>query len=358
MPKENGPQAPANLAAQLERVAEMINSGQYQTAEVICRELVDSYPDSAEAHAVLADAFAARQLWSEAADWYELAVQLGAGPEVDQRLERVRRRRAAYSGEAPSESNSAQLERQRARLGWILGGAAAAVLLAVGIVVLGLQTPRMPATPSSGLAARTYPPRAISGRSATAQVRTAPQSVPRRPQQPKAPTSATSSPSAQHAPIPHAPAIITRGKMGPVSDRDYRLARVLGSLTWPDSTPMSDAVAVMMDPYTGYAMITFEIPRALEGQELFDMVMRQSYSVAAAALRTDAGIQSLTIRVVATMTTPDKEKRSVVAFRANTNRVALEEWMKLGREPTVQELWDEVFATSWWNPNVPRDRLE
>jgi len=151
--------------------------------------------------------------------------------------------------------------------------------------------------------------------------------------------------------------IITRQMIGPVSDRDYHIARTLGSLTWPDGTPMSDAVAVMMDPYTGYAMVTFEIPRALEAKELFAAVVKQSYLITAAALRADAGIHWLTIRAVATITTPDKEKRTVVAYRANTRRGTLEYWMKLRAEPTVEELWEQVFADSWWNPSVPQDRI-
>lgn len=152
--------------------------------------------------------------------------------------------------------------------------------------------------------------------------------------------------------------IVTRQILGPISDRDEHITRSASSLTWPDDTPMTDAVGAMMDPYTGYVMITFQIPRALEVQELFEAVMRQAYAIAATALRTDAGIQSLTVRAVATVTSPNEEEQSVVAYRANTDRTTLEYWLKLHAEPTVEQLWEAVFADSWWNPSVRRDRLE
>ena len=142
-----------------------------------------------------------------------------------------------------------------------------------------------------------------------------------------------------------------------MSDRDYETARTLGSLSWPDGTPMSNAVAVVIDP-TGYAMISFQIPSALQVEKLSAAVLRQSYALATTALRAEAGITLLTVRALATITLADDQERTVVVYRANTSRTAIESWTKLRREPTLEELWSRAFATSWWNPGVRTDRLE
>ncbi len=359
MREETEAQASETLTQRLAQVHQMIQAGRYEGASSTCDELIERYPDSAEAHAAQGDVCGARQMWARAAEWYELALQLGAGNDVRRRLERARQHLESAVGETTNGPPQFPVQRQRTRLWWIFGGAGAAILLAIAIVLIALLSPPTPGTSRSQQKSRPYPAPPIPEPPvpSTSPVVHTPLSppLPTRPQ----PRPTTPSPSSAAAPqaAPHAPVIITRQMIGPVSDRDYHIARTLGSLTWPDGTPLSDAVAVMMEPYTGYAMITFEIPQVLEGEELFEAVVRQSYSLAATALRTDAGIHWLTIRALATITTPDKEERTVVAYRANTRRGTLEYWMKLREEPTAEQLWEEVFATSWWNPSLPQDRI-
>ena len=360
MPEETEPEAAENLDERLREVEEMVAAGQYAAAAVVGEELVNTHPESAAAHAVLADTYAARQMWPEATEWYELAVQLGAGPEVNQTLEKARRRLVAYSAEAPDEPQGVQLHRERARLWWIFGGAAAAVLLGIGIVLSGLLSPLRPTalTSEPPVATGSFRPLRSTDSGATLPpARPLPRPARPAPSRPQPVSPGRPAPPSRTAGS-HPPVVITREMMGPVTDREHHLARALGSLSWEDGTPMSNAVAVVMDPYTGYAIITFEIPRALQVDELLAAVVWQSYSLAATAFRTDAGINWLTIRAIATITTPDKEDRTVVAYRANTRRGTLEEWMKLREDITMEELWNEVFATTWWNPSVPTDRLQ
>ena len=40
-------------------------------------------------------------------------------------------------------------------------------------------------------------------------------------------------------------------------------------------------------------------------------------------------------------------------YRANTTLESLTYWLKRDQSPTSQQLWTQVFATTWWNPAIP-----
>ncbi len=354
MSENTGPDERETLTEQLSELDEMIQAGRYAPATVLANELLDSYPHSAEVPTAIADIYRTRQMWAEAAEFYELAIQHGAGGEATVPLEAVRRR---LSAQASVQPDSSRVQRPASGVWWVYAGAAAMVVLGLVIVFITLRWPSGPSASGPGTT-RATPSQPPVRRSPTArQLTQAPPTLPS-PPPPAQTTAAPSAPDLQGTPrasLP--PVIITRRMIGPVSDRDYNIARVLGSLTWPDGTPMSEDVAVLMDPYTAYAVITFQIPKALEVEDLFAAVVRQSYTLATTALRTDAGINYITVRALATITTPDKEERTVVAYRANTKRQTIDHWAELGGEPSINELWNRVFATSWWNPNVDREKI-
>ena len=349
MSENTGPDERETLTEELSELDEMIQAGRYAPAAVLANELLDSYPHSAEVPTAIADLYRAGQMWAEAAEFYELAVQHGAGGEATVPLGAVQRH---LSAQASLQPDSSRVRRPASGVWWAYAGAAAVVVLGLVIVFIIL---RLPPVPSASGPQRPQPP---VRRSPTArQLTQAPPTLPL----PPPPAQATTAPSppdlrgTPRAALP--PVVITRRMIGPVSDRDYNIARVLGSLTWPDGIPMSEDVTVLMDPYTAYAVITFQIPKALEVEDPFAAVLRQSYTLATTALGTDAGINYVTVRALATITTPDKEKRTVVAYRANTKRQTIDHWAELGGEPSINELWSRVFATSWWNPSVDREKI-
>jgi len=66
----------------------------------------------------------------------------------------------------------------------------------------------------------------------------------------------------------------------------------------------------------------------------------------------------LTLRGIIDLSSSRRRMRVVVAYRGNTSRESLEYWLKHDRSPSNQQLWNQVFATTWWNPTVPHSGLE
>ncbi len=330
-----------------------------------CGRLLQDYPDEADAHALMGDICAARQQWAEAVEWYALAEQRGAGPEVS-------RRRAAAEAMVPRPvptpslpQPTPDLHRQRTRILAIFGAATAVVIVAVVIALLALSsgTPstaprrvprpaepapalRTPATPGSG-------DRGGGNLATTAPATPAPVAIPA----PPVPGQGVAAPSASHPPVVHAPVIITRRMDVPATDEDYIIARAVGALTWPDGSSMSGDVSVMMDPYQAYCVLTFRIPDTLPAGNLADMVVQQAYRAVAAAMDADAAISAITVRALGTITTKHRQPTTLQAFRANLSREALNNWRQALPNPTAQQLREQVFAAVWWNPAIPQDTL-
>ena len=348
----------APLEERYAQVRARSEQGQMQQAGDLCSTLLRECPNDPEPHALMGDLYAARRLWREAIEWYNLAEQRGAGPEV------ARRRAAAQAELAPRQPAAeepppeSELHRQRTRLLAIFGGAGVVVLVAVILALLALsgqsQAPdTRPVQPGPVPQVELPGGRPSASRSAplTGSPAPTPGEAPRVPQ-PGTPAPALPGPGGALPPV-----VITEEMSVPITDEDYLIAAALGSLKWPDGTKLQGDVSVMMDPYLGYCVITFRIPEGLPGDTLADTVTEQAYRVALAALGADAGIQSLTLRVIGTLTLPDRQHQNLVVFRANTTRPALEYWSKLRAKVTPQQIRDELFASAWWNPSVPTDRL-
>lgn len=338
----------------------LLDQHELDEAAARCSRLLQDYPRDDEAHALMGDIYAARRLWAEAVEWYSLAEQAGAGEEVAQR-----RREAQARLQGPEEAEAAlsysDLQRQRTRVLAIFIGAGAVVVIALVIALLALisqpeskparaeypspnaggyptPTPASPATPARGRASISRPTPSPS------------------PPQTRA-LGATAAQPGPPAPVSHPPVIITQEMRVPATDRDVIIARAIGSLNWPDGTSMSGDISVMMEPYVGYCMITFRIPESLPGDNLADLVVQQAYAVAVAAIAADAGLLSMTVRVIAAIERAGREPSSIMVFRGNTTRRALEDLSKERVDPTPQYLREQLFGTAWWNPAIPQDRL-
>ena len=331
-----------------------------------CGRLLQDYPDDSTAHALMGDIFAARQLWSEAVEWYTLAENLGGGGEVSRlRAAAAMIPRAEAAPEAPAVVPD--LHRQRTRVLAIFGAAGAVALIAVIIALVAFSTggpssagrptrasqPSV-AVPGAGLPTPQPAPSGGTGGIATLPPATAPP-VTTAPTPPAAGGSSGAAPLAPPSSRP--PVIITRRMDVPATDEDFLIAKAVSTLNWPDGTSMSGDVSVMMDPYQAYCMVTFRIPDTLRGGNLQDTVVAQAYKVILAVFAADAAASYVTVRAIASISTAPRQRTALQAFRANLSREAMAAWRKTISNPTPKQLLEQVLAQVWWNPAIPTDML-
>jgi len=361
-----------DLEQQAQQIRDLIDEGNYDAAMARARRLFDDYPDQAEAYTLLGDIYAARELWPEAVEWYNEGAGRGDSSAADKLHEA--RTRLTHQLEEPGQPRSAasasQAERERTKLWITLASTGAVVVIAVVIAVLtfsgGLPSGRTeqpsPQRAGPGIAPGTRSPRGAASSTASAlQLRGG--SAATTPQLPAEsgtePTTGGTPPGGVLSPrAEQEDEVTTVVVKGPRSERHMILESTLGSLTWPDGTAMRDDVAVALDPFLGYAMITFEIPRNLDSNDIADTTAKQAYSLATTAINTDPSLTIMTLRGVINTSSSQRRKRVVVAYRGNTSRESLTYWLRRDQSPTPEQLWTQVFATTWWNPDIPRSGLE
>jgi cytoskeletal protein RodZ len=351
------------MLQELRRVEELIEEGDLVAAQRMCKRLLQQNPTNAAVHERMGDVMRKRELWEDAAEWYDLAAQLHETEAVKaKRAEAQRRAKEARRG-GPEPHLVDDADSPRRLLLWI-GLAAAALLLVVIGVVFSIATredeteePAVartgdtdgPSVSRPGLSApspvrgtRDVPATgADSGTRALPPATSNPEEHWRASQMPRrAPRRSVSTRSTTG---------ISTSSPEPTTDHDQAVIAAVSSLTWGDNRPMSGRVNAMVEPFSGYAMVSVTIPQALPEEGLVENVVRQAWRVALASLQADEVITALTVRMVRVM--DDGER--VVAFRGNTTRRALQ---TTGVDrPTFAMLWDELFASVWWNPQAGGD---
>lgn len=348
------------MLQELTRIDELIDEGDLVAAQRACKRLLQQHPTNAAVHEKMGDVMRRRELWEDAAEWYDLAAQLhetealkAKRADVLQRAKEVRR-----GGAEPQLVDDAEAPRKM--MMWLGIAAAAMLLVAVGVIwsIAGggededINRPRVSRSVDTDGPSQTSP--GLSSPSAVRGTRGAP--APSQPTQgiPRATANPEQHWAAQELPR-RAPrrSITTRSTSGidasepnPITDHDQAVINAVSSLRWGDNRSMSGRVNAMVEPYSGYAMISVTIPRAIPEDGIVEEVVRQAWRVAVAAARADEVIASMTIRMV--RVTEDGER--VVAFRGNTTRKALQQ-IEVD-QPDFGTLWDRVFAATWWNPQA------
>lgn len=344
------------LEEELAEIELLCEQRSYRRAQDIAQRLLRSYPTSARVHEAMGDVSAAAGHHREAVQWYELTLQLGFGQQVMDKLSEQRRLQAESEAAAAQPSTPAEPEESEPHYRLIAAIAGAVVLLVVVSLIIMAARGGKPAEPSPSPPA----PRAVStratpqGPAAAAPSATPAPSAPGQPArrsygQP-GPTPGTPGAEAPRQELP--PVHITRAIDAPLTDQDRALLAALSSLTWPNGQNLSGDVNAMVDPYTGYAFITLKLPPALKGSTQFTTGLSMAYGCAVAAIKADRSVRSLTVRMIAPVTTGDTETMLAI-FRGNTNRATLERYMQASANPNTKEIWQGVFATTWWNPSVP-----
>lgn len=337
----------------------LVEQGQLDRARLRAQELLLLHPNSAPVHALMGDIAAASREHREAIDWYELALRLEHNPSVATRLDRERR---ALDEQTEAEIDQALAPRPTNRRLLMIAVAGGFVVIALLLILAASLIPRgermasqppggaVPGRPTAQAGAR--PAAGREGLAQTPAGRTAPTGRPA--------TSATRSgrPATQAGPAAAASTgatgqvSVVQSVDAPMSDRDRLLTQALSGITWSNGEALGWRVQGVVDDFTGYAMISLEVPPSMRTRDLPGTVISMAWRLAAAAVQADKGIQSLTVRVMSDVET-EQRRVQLLAFRGNTTRENLDYYLKRGMEPDRQTIWNNVFATTWWNPSVP-----
>lgn len=344
---------PANLSDGLGEIALLIEGRNLERAQSLAQQLLLQHPNSAGVHSALGDIAAARHQHREAIEWYELSLRLDQNQTVRERLARAR--------DMLDEERFREFEEEnppRDKRPLIIGGAIAGFLLLALIVALIASSmsrrERQPTTvigPGGRPVVRTNQPAEPGKSAAPAGVASRPGTRPG-----AAGPSGVGAGSAVAPAGPETPAgglRVTQSVDAPMADRDVLLTRSLAAMTWGNGEALGWRVMALMDPFTGYVLISLEVPPGMRGQDLFPPVIDMAYKLAVAAINADRGIDSLTVRVITPLQDDKGRTMELVAFRGNTTREALDYYLKRGVTPDQQTIWSHVFATTWWNPSVP-----
>ena len=346
----------------------LADQGNHDQAMALCQRLLRNDPDNAAVHACIGDIHRRLRNWQRAAESYERSLRLEYDADVMAKLAESRGHIAAVLGrgavtheEAPAEmpelEHASVALPQRTKL-LLLG---AALLLVIAVVALVINLGRPGATRAGERARRVAtaaPGFGINAPPGTAPAKPgepSPQPGIAGPKPPAQPGVTATGPIHVGPPQPlpnHQPRTTSGDSRGPASDRDLLLIRSLSSLTWPGGEEMGRRVSAMYDPFTGYAMITFETPDTLAKTNLYGTVLAEAYAVALAAVREESGLRTLTIRCLTRVGQGD-DAYTDVCFRGNTTRDAVDAATRRGNVLPQQDIWSTVFATTWWNPSVP-----
>jgi hypothetical protein len=342
-----------SLLGGLAELAQLIGRRDWERAQALGQRLVADHPSSPTAHAALGDIAAARHLHREAAEWYELSLRLEANADVQQRLARAR---LALEAERAPEGEGVRPPREF-RLGAVLaiagGFLVVAVLIAAISVVLVHRRSRETASAPRGITRPTTRPG-----EARPVASGAPEPVTRPSVQPMAPERPGAGPAASAAAGPTGPVVnqvVSQAISGPMSDSDAQLTRSLGAVTWPNNQPLGVDVQAALDPFTGYCLVTAQVPKGMAKTPLYPLALDTAYKLAVTALRTDQAVDTLTIRVLVTIIDESGKQTTLVALRGNTTRKVVDYYLEHNPQPDQQTLWGQVFATTWWNPSVAGD---
>ncbi len=341
----------AEANALVEQARQMLDAGDWRGALRLLTRARRELANDAAAWALIGDCHVAGEQWRRAVAAYERSLELLCDPDVAQRLQ-VAREQAAREPFRVIEASPQTLA--------IIAAALVLTAVAVGIMLWAAFGGRPRQAPAErGVAGQPRPiVRQAPARPRVAGVPASPWQVPsaappatraKKSPQPERFEQPARAPQPQNLPPVH----ITKRVEAPATDLDYYFTDIIGSLTWPDGTPLSGHCLVQFDPYTGYAFVTITIPRSLKTTNLAQVTLRMAQGVAWALMKADKRVRYVTIRALYALQQPARRATTVVAFRGNTSRVAYEYWQRLGRQPNIQELWNDVFATCWWNPAVP-----
>lgn len=352
---------PEDLEEALREIGLLVERRNFERAQRLGQELLLRFPNSAEVHEALGDVAEGRQLYREAIEWYELALRLGPDPVVLGKLEQAREA-LAMEQETPEEPATPPPLPRDNRAAMVVAVAGGFIVIAVLVALIASVLMREKPRPRPSGTVNIGRPAGLPGeptgpaRPAPAPEIARPATRPGFPPYPRPGPVVTTRPAQAPAPAHPGPRNllrVTESVSGPMSDTDQLLSRALGAITWPNGDQLGTNVEAWVDPFTGYAMISLQVPTGMKRTDLFNMTIDMAYKLAVGAIHAEPGVNSVTVRVLVQIETENDRNTTVVAFRGNTNRETLDYYLKRNIQPDRDTLWKHVFATTWWNPSVP-----
>ncbi len=342
------------MADELQDIRTLMADGDLEAAQAACKRFLQQNPTDAEGHELMGDILYARDLWEDAAEWYDLAIQLADSEELRiKRADANHRAKQARKGPEPTLVDDTGSSRRMIWLG------VAAVAMLVVIILIGVGVARSgreePAPTSEETASGTQPsgdrrdltsPSPVRGTTDTPAPSRSPTQTSPIPRARENPQEHWSAPQIERRP-PRRP--ISRSRNGtsrtsePLTDHDQAVINAVSSLRWENDRPMTGQVNAMVDPFTGYAVIRVLVPSALPRENMVERVVRQAYRVARTALQADEVITAMTIQMVGHTESDER----VMIFRGNTDRRTLARIQTA--QPDFDLLWNTVFSAVRWN---------
>ena len=349
------------LMAGLSEIADLTAAGDYPEAQSVCQRLLRDHPTSAALHEQMGDLLYARELWDDAAEWYDLADQLGDSLDLKQKMHDAQRHdRAARMG-GPDDDDEEQRAASRRNTHLMMLGVAAALVTVVAVVlVIGWLRSRGGEAPPTTLAGSQMTTRdGISGGLRSLSGTAPPRGIVA---SPRAPGSGVSRPYAHAQPggdwsasLPSARAprrnpttTQIETMVEPITDHDRMVINAVSSLTWGDSRPLTGRVSAMVDEYQGYAVVRVTIPPSVSRAGLAEDIVRMAFRVARATVMADEAINAVTVQIVRGVSTGRGSASMEIMWRGNASRRRLEEYSRSGDD--VGTLLTQVFAAVRWNP--------
>lgn len=344
------------LAEDLKRIDGLIAAGEHTAATSACQESLQRHPTSATLHEKMGDTLSARQLWDDAAEWYDLARQLHATPELEEKIADARRRaRQARQGGVEEEP------RRASPVVLLVGLGLAAVLTVVLAVVLvsgwlrarSAEAPTSAEqivgefTPSAGNAAAAAGgmPRSVRGSPAAPGGGRA--TAPAAREIPGGHWGAV--PPAERAPMRDPESTRIEALRDPVTDHDRLVINAVSSLTWGDDRPLTGRVDAMVDEFQGYAVIRVTVPPTASASSLSSQIVTMAYRVGLTAVRADEAISAVTVQMVRARSSEGGAVMEII-WRGNASRRNLEQFG--GSAEDVEGLLTQVFAAVRWSSDL------
>lgn len=296
--------------------------GKWEDAERCCVEVMRANPNSIHAHSLLGDIYRDQGRYDDAAQWYQLALDLDPNSLADRaKLDRVK------DWMARDEARARRPERQSAAAGSTSPAVAAYAPSIWPRVLVGLSVVFV-ALVAVLLVAMSRPQPKRQARSSTPPSAPVPTAVASQPlNEPLPPPGGSSTPGPRTHPQDVDEAAT------PPSEREAAIERAISSragLSWS----VLDASAVQPDDVTVFVMLSMTPPPTDSLDALRQIIRTEAFQTAAAALAADPNLTQAVVRI----RTPDRSGRFTPAFQALLQRPAD------GSGATGD------FTSVWWAP--------
>ncbi len=300
--------------------------GKWSEAERSCVEVMRADPNNLHAHSLLGDIYRDQGRYDDAAQWYQMALDLDAGSTADRaKLDHVKAEIARVEARAPRPRIASTVDSvgTQALMGlspnnWLraLVGASVVFVALVVVLVVAMSKP----APKSGDKPAARPPAVPTSPSNSVQ----PLNVPLPPAE--GPGVSSVRPPRQRD---------DNDEAAPLSEREVALDRAIGSRAALTCSTL-EACAIQRDGASALVILNTTPTQVDSAETLRGIIHSEARKAADAVLAADAGLSRVAVRV----RTPGRGGHLDTAFQATLDRPA----------DGAAEATD--FGSVWWAPEI------